>query len=96
LNIDKKVDLPEIAKQLGITFDEFMVELEQIVNGGTRLNLKYFLDQFLEDDLQEEIVDYFRNTDELDFDEAVDHFSGEFSHEELKLMHLQFLGDLGN
>lgn len=96
LNIDKKVDLPDIAKQLGIGFEELMVELEQIVNGGSRLNLKYFLDQFLEDELQEEIIDYFRNTEELDFDMAVDHFSGEFSHEELRLMHLQFLGDLGN
>ena len=95
LNIDKKVDLPDIAKQLGIEFTELMNELEQVVNTGTKLNIRYFLDQFLEEELQEEIYTYFKSLEELDLNLAVDHFDGEFSHEELQLMHIQFLSDMG-
>jgi ATP-dependent DNA helicase RecQ len=96
LNIDKKVDLPDIAKQLGISFDELLHELEQIVNSGTKLNLRYFLNQFLEEDLQAEVLAYFKTTDEADIDKAVAYFEGDFSHEELELMHIQFLSDVGN
>lgn len=96
LNIDKKVDLPDIAKQLGISFDELLHELEQIVNSGTKLNLRYFLNQFLEEELQSEVLAYFKTTDEANIDEAVAYFDGDFSHEELGLMHIQFLSDVGN
>jgi ATP-dependent DNA helicase RecQ len=96
LNIDKKVDLPDIAKQLGISFDELLLELEQIVNSGTKLNLRYFLNQFLEEELQAEVLAYFKTTDEANIDEAVSYFDGDFSHEELELMHIQFLSDVGN
>jgi len=96
LNIDKKVELPDIAKQLGISFDELINEMEQIVNSGTKINIKFFLEQFLDDDLQEEIVQFFRSSDIEDIDAAVAYFEGEFSFEELKLMHLQFVSDLAN
>ena len=72
-----------------------MNELEQIVNTGTKLNIRYFLDQFLEEELQEEIYAYFKQLEELDLNLAVDHFDGEFSHEELQLMHIQFMSDMG-
>ncbi len=96
LNIDKKVELPDIAKQLGISFDELIGEMEQIVNSGTKINIKFFLEQFLDDDLQEEIVQFFKSSDIEDIDAAVAYFEGEFSFEELKLMHLQFVSDLAN
>jgi ATP-dependent DNA helicase RecQ len=96
LNIDKKVDLPVIATQLGISFDELLEELQQIVNSGTKLNIRYFLDQFLDEDLQDEVIEYFKTTEEENIDAAVENFDGEFSHEELKLMHLQFISDVAN
>jgi ATP-dependent DNA helicase RecQ len=96
LNIDKKVELPDIAKQLGISFDELINEMEQIVNSGTKINIKFFIEQFLDDDLQEEIVQFFKSADIEDIDAAVAYFEGEFSFEELKLMHLQFVSDLAN
>lgn len=96
LNIDKKVELPDIAKQLGISFDELIEEMEQIVNSGTKINIKYFLEQFLDDDLQDEIMQYFKSADIEDIDAAIAYFDGEFSFEELKLVHLQFVSDLAN
>ena len=96
LNIDKKVDLPDIASQLKISFDELLDELQQIVHSGTKLNIRYFLEQFIDDDLMDEIVDYFKTHESDNIDLAVKHFDGEFSFEELKLVHLQFLSDVGN
>jgi ATP-dependent DNA helicase RecQ len=86
----------EMAKQLGIGFGELVEELEQIINTGTKLNLKYFLNQFLDEDLQEEIFEYFHSAQEDNLEAAFNHFDGEFSHEELQLMRIQFLSDMGN
>ncbi len=96
LNIDKKVDLMEVAKQLGIEFEALVDELEQVVNSGTKLNIRYFLNQFLEEELQTEIFDYFKKTEEDDLESTFQYFEGEFTHEELQLMRIQFLSDLGN
>lgn len=96
LNIDKKVDLPDIAGQLKIEFDDLIDELSQIVNSGTKINIRYFLNQFLDDDLQEEMVDYFTNEETEDIEAAIQYFDGEFTAEELKLMHLQFMSDVAN
>ncbi|MBS3913287.1 MAG: DNA helicase RecQ [Bacteroidetes bacterium] len=96
LNIDKKVDLMDIAKQLGIDFEALVDELEQVINSGTKLNIRYFLNQFLEEDLQEEIFEYLRTAEEDNLETAFQHFDGEFTHEELQLMRIQFLSDVGN
>jgi ATP-dependent DNA helicase RecQ len=96
LNIDKKVDLPDIAKQLGISFEELIQELDQIVNSGTKLNLRYFLNQFIEEELQAEVTAYFKTVDIADLEAANAYFEGDFSMEELELMHIQFLSDVGN
>jgi ATP-dependent DNA helicase RecQ len=96
LNIDKKVDLPDIAKQLGISFEELIQELDQIVNSGTKLNLRYFLNQFIEEELQAEVTAYFKTIDIADLEAANAYFEGDFSMEELELMHIQFLSDVGN
>jgi ATP-dependent DNA helicase RecQ len=96
LNIDKKVDLPDIADQLKIEFNEMLDELTQVVNSGTKINIRYFLNQFLDDDLQEEIFEYFRTEQVEDIEAAMTYFDGEFTHEELKMMHLQFMSDVAN
>lgn len=96
LNIDKRVDLTDIAKQLGVGFEVLVDELEQIVNTGTKLNLRYFLDQFLEEELQQEVFDYFRKSEEDNLETAFNHFDGEYTHEELQLLRIQFLSDMGN
>ena len=96
LNIDKKDDLPDIAKQLGIGFEDLIFEMEQIVNSGTKINIKFFLAQFLDEEFQDEIIQYFKTIEVEDIDAAIKYFDGEFTYEELKLMHLQFVSDLAN
>jgi ATP-dependent DNA helicase RecQ len=81
---------------LKISFGELLDELQLIVHSGTKLNIRYFLEQFIDDDLMDEIIDYFRTQETDNIDLAVNNFDGEFSFEELKLVHLQFLSDVGN
>lgn len=88
--------MPDITKQLGITFEALIHELDQIVNSGTKLNLRYFLNQFIEEELQVEVMAYFKTVDVADLEAASGYFDGDFSMEELELMHIQFLSDVGN
>ncbi|NBX87270.1 MAG: hypothetical protein EBQ97_01970, partial [Bacteroidetes bacterium] len=78
------------------SFEELIQELDQIVNSGTKLNLRYFLNQFIEEELQAEVTAYFKTVDIADLEAANAYFEGDFSMEELELMHIQFLSDVGN
>lgn len=95
-NIDKKVPLEDIAKGQGMDFDEFLEELEAIVYSGTKVDLEYYIDELLDPEGQEEIYDYFRETETNDVDAAVDEFLGEFTHEEMKIFQIQFMSDVAN
>ncbi len=96
LSIDKKISLLDIAKQQGIEFEDLLEELELIVANGTKINIKYFIFEFLDEDYLEEIIDYFKSNDDPDVYKAIAHFEDEFTYEELKLVQLQFLSDVGN
>ena len=88
-----------VAKQYqgqGLNFEDLISEMELIVNTGTKINIDYFLDQFLDEDLQTEIINYYKSVETEDINQAVNYFDGEFSFEELKLMHLQFVSDMAN
>lgn len=95
-NIDKKVGIDVIAKSQGLSMDEVIRELEQIVYTGTKLNIKYYLDQILDEERQEEILDYFKGTQEDNIESAVKEFGDDYSSEELKLMRVQFISDFAN
>jgi ATP-dependent DNA helicase RecQ len=95
--IDKKTDLEEIAESKGITFDEMLTEIENICFSGTKLNLDYYIDQVLDDHKQEEILDYFLNSDSDSLAEAMnDNRISEFTEEEVRLMRIKFLSEYAN
>ena len=96
LSIDKKMDLLDIAKQNGISFEDLLDELDQVVSNGTKININYFLDEFLDEELLDEIIDYFKSNDDPDVNKAVSFFEDEFTFEELRLVQLQFLSNVGN
>jgi ATP-dependent DNA helicase RecQ len=95
-NIDKKVELEEIGKSIGFTFEEFLEELEAIVASGTKVDLGYVIDDILDEDGKNDIFDYFKETTKSDIDEAVREFGGEFTHEEMKIFQIQFMSDVAN
>lgn len=96
-NIDKKLPLDEIARMRGMKMVELIDEIETIVHSGTKLNLDYYLNEIIEEDLQEEIMDYFREMDSGDLKEAYDELKDEgLSYEEVQLMHIKFMSEVAN
>ncbi len=96
-NIDKKIPLETIAKNKGLTLPDLLVEMETIVASGTRLNLDYCLEQELDEDEQEDIFDYFRNSHDDDMDSAFEEFKDrDVSVEHLKMMRIKFMSEYAN
>jgi ATP-dependent DNA helicase RecQ len=96
-NVDRQIGLEDIAKSKGITYFEILKEIEAIVNSGTKLNLNYFVDEILDDDRQDEVFDYFRSAENDSIDEALkDLGETDYTREEIQLMRIKFMSELGN
>ncbi|KGO89434.1 DNA helicase RecQ [Flavobacterium suncheonense] len=95
-NIDRKLPLDDIAKAKGLDMDALLKEMEQIVYSGTKLNIKYWIDDILDDDQQEEIHDYFMESHSDKIQDALDEFDGDYDTEELRLMRIQFISEVAN
>ena len=95
-SIDRKVALDDIALAKGIEFDELLDEVESIVYSGTKLNIDYFLEEVLDDDKVDEIYEYFKESETDDIDDAIEELGDEFSEEEIRLVRLKFISEMGN
>jgi ATP-dependent DNA helicase RecQ len=95
-NIDKRLSLESIAKAKGLSMDALLDEMETIVMSGTKLDISYHIDDVVEEDAQEEIMDYFRTAETDSIDEAAKEFGGDYSEEELRLMRLKFMSEVAN
>ena len=95
-SIDRKVALDDIALAKGIEFDELLDEVESIVYSGTKLNIDYFLEEVLDDDKVDEIYEYFKESETDDIDDAIDELGDDFSEEEIRLVRLKFISEMGN
>ncbi|GAA4437014.1 DNA helicase RecQ [Ravibacter arvi] len=95
--VDRKINLEEIAEAKGIGMDELIEEIEHICYSGTKLNLDYYINQVMDKDKQNEIYDYFLTAETDNIAHALKEFSGEdISEEELRLMRIKFLSELAN
>jgi ATP-dependent DNA helicase RecQ len=94
--IDRKIDLRELASSIGLGFDQLLDEIEVIVNSGTRINISYFINDIMDEDDQDEIFDFFRENDNGSLDEAYREFCPDYSEEEIRLVRIKFLSELGN
>ncbi len=95
-SIDRKLSLDDIAKAKGLDMDALLKEMEQIVYSGTKLNISYWLDEVLDEDQQEEIYDYFMESETDNIKIAMDEFDGEYDTEEMRLMRIQFITQEAN
>ena len=95
-NIDKKIPLDEISESRGIEFAEILSELESIVFSGTKLDIDYYLDEILDEDQQEELKEYFLESESEDILDALEEFDGDYDEEELRLYRIKFLNDVSN
>jgi ATP-dependent DNA helicase RecQ len=95
-NTDKKVSLETIAKNKGWRMDEMLEEMETIAASGTKLNLDYAIDEMLDEDEQDEIIDYFKSCDTSSLQVAQEELSEHsFNWEQLKIMRIKFLSEYG-
>jgi ATP-dependent DNA helicase RecQ len=95
-NIDRKLSLDDIASAKGMNMDALIKEMEQIVYSGTKLNIKYWIDEMLDDDQQEEIHEYFMESETDKIEEALAAFDGEYDTDELRLMRIKFISEVAN
>jgi len=95
-NIDRKLSLNDIAKAKGLDMDALMKEMEQIVYSGTKLNIKYWIDDILDEDQQEEIYDFYMGSESDSIKDALKEFDGDYDTEELRLMRIKFISEVAN
>ena len=95
-SIDRKVALDDIALAKGIEFDELLDEVESIVYSGTKLNIDYFLEEVLDDDKVVEIYEYFKESETDDVEDAMEELGDDYSEEEIRLVRLKFISEMGN
>ena len=95
-NVDRKLPLTDIADAKKMDMDDFIKEMEVIVYSGTKLNINYWIDEILDEEQQEEIHDYFLETETDDIETAMEEFEGDYEDEELRLYRIKFISDVAN
>jgi ATP-dependent DNA helicase RecQ len=96
-SIDMKRPLEDIAEAKGLEMNELISEIEAIVNSGTRINLDYYINMVIDEERQHDIYSYFREEAESDsLEVAITELGNEFEEEEIRMMRIKFLSEMGN
>lgn len=93
--IDRQVPIDEIARSKNMDFSEVLDEIEAILNSGTKININYFINEILDEDQQADIFEFFKESESGDLNEAYKEFGDEFTEEEIRLMRIKFLSEMG-
>jgi ATP-dependent DNA helicase RecQ len=96
-NIDRKIALDDIAEAKGLSFNELLGEVESIVASGTKIDINYFINEVVDPDKQQEIYNYFKTAETDSVADALKTLGEEdYTEEEIRLMRIKFISDLGN
>ena len=101
-SIDRRKSLEDIAAGKGLSMDELLTEMEHIIRSGAKLNIDYYINDVIEEDHQEVLMDYWRESETADPDqalaEALEEFEDDpdYTEEEIRLMRIKFLADVGH
>ncbi len=95
-SIDRKLPLEDIASAKSLDMIDFIKEMEVIVYSGTKLNIKYWIDYLFDEDQQDELNDYFMESESDDLNLAIEEFDGEYEEEDLRLFRIKFLSEVAN
>ena len=94
--IDRKIPLDEIAESKGISMSKFITEMEKIVSSGTKLDIKYWIDEILDDEQQDELYDYFMELEDDSIIAAINEFNNLYDENDIRLFRIKFLNDVAN
>ena len=96
-SVDRKLPLEDIAEAKGLEMEELLDEIEAIVYSGTKLDLNYYIEQNIDDDIVDEIYDYFRNDVESDsLEDAMKELGSDYDEREVRLVRIKFLCEVAN
>jgi len=96
-SIDRKMDLEDIAEAKNLEMNDLLTEIEAIVNSGTKLNLDYYINDILDEERQQEVYDYFREAESESLQDAIEELGqDDFSEEDIRLMRIKFMSEMGN
>ncbi|MFA8300269.1 MAG: DNA helicase RecQ [Hyphomicrobiales bacterium] len=96
-SIDRKRPLEDIAHTKNLTVDEVLSEIERIVSSGTKVNIDYYTNEYVDEYHLEDIYDYFREAETDDISEALEELGeDEYTEEEIRLVRIKFMSELGN
>lgn len=94
--IDRKIPLDELADSKGLEFGELLDEVEAIVYSGTKINISYFVDEVMDEDHHDDIFEYFKESESDSLKDAYSELGNEYTEEEIRLVRIKFLSELGN
>lgn len=94
--IDRQVDLGELADSLGMEFSEFLTELEAIVDAGTKIDISYYVQDVMDEDMMLDIEDYFEECMVDDIEAAIQELGGDYDEEDIRLVRVKFISERGN
>ncbi len=95
-NVDRKLPLDDIASAKGLEMNDFIKEMEVIVYSGTKLNIDYWIDDLFDEDQQEELHEYFLESETDNVEEALAEFDGDYDEDELRLYRIKFISEVAN
>lgn len=96
-SIDRKLPLEDVASAKGLSLTDLITEIESIVHSGTKVNIAYYLNDIMDDDKQQESLDYFKESDSDSIEAAVKELGEEdYTEEEIRLMRIRFMSEFGN
>ena len=95
-SIDRKIDLEEISKAQGLDFFDLLDEIEAIVYSGTKLDIDYFIEEVMDEDMVDDIYEYFRESDTDDLEVAMEELGEDYSEENIRLVRVKFISEMAN
>ena len=95
-SIDRKVPLRDLAQSRGLDFDKMLDEIEAIVYSGTRINIDYCIHEEMDDDHMQDIFEYFKESDSDRLSVAIEELGDEYTEEEIRLVRIKFISEMGN
>lgn len=96
-NIDRKISLNDMAKSKNLKLPELLGEIETIVASGTKVNINYYIEENVDEEKQDEILEYFKESQSDSIKDALSELGeNDYTEEEIRIMRIKFLSDFGN
>ena len=96
-SIDRKVNLDVMSKAKQMPMNDLLTEIESIVTSGTKVNINYYIDEVMDPEKQEEVYEYFRETDTDSVQDTLKELGeDDYSEQEIRLMRIKFISEFGN